>query len=143
MLTRRIVPMLMLPLLASCQPPEALPPLTQHDDLVEFFAAVDSLARPTRVNGVPDYTREAMAAKFDTLRVLQREYLRFDTAGWGVDEKIDYRMVGAPLAVMEFNHRIMKRWSRYPVFYAVIGWWNPTMEESYSLPAPPIHVERL
>jgi hypothetical protein len=60
-----------------------------------------------------------------------------------MDERIDYRLVGAHLAGMEFNHRIMKRWSRDPVFYAVIGWWNPTMDESFSLPQPPIPDERL
>jgi len=141
--THRFVPILLLPLLISCQAPVNPTPLTEYDDLVTLFARVDSLGQPTLVGGVPDYTRDAMAAKFDSLRVVQSHYARFDTTGWGIDEKIDYRLVGAHMAGMEFNHRIMKRWSRDPVYYAVIGWWNPTMDESLSLPSPPIPEDRV
>lgn len=138
MVIRRAFSVLTLSVLAACQPPAELPPFTGYHDLVALFAAVDSLGRPAVVDGVPDYTRDAMAARFDSLRVLQGQYARFDTAGWSMDEKIDYRLVGAYLAGMEFNHRIMKRWSRDPVFYGVLGWFNPTMDESLSLPRLPI-----
>lgn len=140
---RRVLWSLLFPLLASCQPPAELPPLTGFDELVTLFQAVDSLGRPQYVDGVPDYTGETMAAKFDSLRALQETYARFDTAGWSVEERVDFRLVGAHLAGMEFNHRIMKRWSRDPVFYGVIGWFNPTMDASLSLPRPPLAEGRL
>jgi hypothetical protein len=110
---------------------------------VDLFRAVDSLRHPAVLNGIPDYTRETMGAKFDSLGALQERFARFDTAGWTKEEKVDFRLVGAHLAGMEFNHRIMKRWSRDPVFYGVIGWFNPGMEESLSLPTPPIPEGRL
>ena len=145
MKVHRILPALVLSLLASCQAATDanLPPINSYGDLVALYASVDSLGRPTLVEGVPDYTRDAMAAKFDSLGVLQSQYARFDTTGWSVDERIDFRLVGAYLAGMEFNHRIMKRWSRDPVFYGVIGWFNPTMDESLSLPGLPVPEGRM
>jgi hypothetical protein len=140
---RRVLWFLLVPVLGACQPTAELPPLTGYDDLVALFQALDSLGRPESVDGVPDYSRETMAAKFDSLGALQETYARFDTTGWSAEERVDYRLVGAHLAGMEFNHRIMKRWSRDPVFYGVIGWFNPTMDESLSLPRPPIAEGRL
>ena len=135
--------LILLVLIQACAPAEPSAPITNYDDLVELYQAADSLRHPEVVNGVPDYSKAAMTAQYDSLRVLQEHFARFDTAGWRLEEKTDYRLVGAHLSGLEFNHRIMKRWSRDPVYYGVLGWFNPTMEGSISLPQLPIPEDRM
>ena len=109
-----------------------------HSDLISLFKIFDQLRHPKIVSGIPDYSANAMTNQFDSLKILQDKLSRMDTAGWAKDEQIDYRLVEAHMHGLEFNHRIMRRWSRDPSFYSVIGWFNPTMEGAIELPELPL-----
>jgi hypothetical protein len=138
----RIIPLTLLILTQACGPTDRPEPLTAYDDLVALFQAADLLRHPVLVEGVPDYTSATMATRYDSLRTLQAQYARVDTTGWNLGERNDYRLVGAHLAGQEFNHRVLKRWSRDPVYYGVLSWFNPSIEGTLSLRQLPMSQEQ-
>jgi hypothetical protein len=101
------------------------------------------LRQPKVVDGIPDYTARAISDQFDSLRILQSKLNQMDTSGWTRDEQVDFRLVTAHMHGLEFNHRIMHRWSGDPAYYSTIGWFNPTMEGAVYLPSLPIPENRL
>jgi hypothetical protein len=115
----------------------------KYTDLVSLYKDFRHLIDPKLVNGIPDYTTPTMAKSYDSLKVLLGTWGAMDTTGWNIDQKIDYRLVGAQLHGEEFNHRIIKRWSSDPAFYNTIGWFNPTMEGAINLPKDSIPAGRL
>lgn len=130
-------------LLSGCNSPGQKDRPSSYSDLVALFKDFDNLRNPKTVAGIPDYSADAMSAQFDSLKILQTELNRLDTSGWTKDRQIDYRLLGAHMHGLEFNHTIMKRWSRDPAFYSTIGWFNPTMEGAVYLPQLPIAENRL
>ena len=114
-----------------------------YKDLVTLYKDFGSLITPKQKDGIPDYTPATMAKAYDSLKLLFGHWNSMDTAGWNIEQRIDYRLVGAQLHGEEFNHRIMKRWSSDPAFYNTIGWFNPTMKGAVSLPKVPMDPERL
>ena len=116
---------------------------TTHNDLVSLFIKFDHLRPPKIVDGIPDYSRAAMSAQLDSLKILQSKLNRMDTSGWTKEQQIDYRLVEAHMHGLEFNHIIMRRWSRDPAYYSTIGWFNPTMEGAIYLPSLPISEKRI
>ncbi len=75
---------------------------------------------PKIVDSIPDYTGPTMAKAYDSLQTLLATWKGMDTTGWTIDQRIDYRLVGAQLHGEDFNHRIIKRWSSDPAFYNTI-----------------------
>ena len=113
-------------------------PISSHSDLIALFKVFDHLRHPGIKNGIPDYSAAAMAHQFDSLKIMQANLSRMDTTGWTKDQQIDYRLVEAHMHGLEFNHRIMHRWSRDPAYYSTINWFNPTMEGAFDLPQLPL-----
>jgi hypothetical protein len=106
----------------------------KYDDLVALYKDFRRLIEPKLVDSIPDYTAPTMAKAYDTLKTLLADWKGMDTTGWTIDQRVDYKLVGAQLNGEDFNHRIMKRWSSDPAFYNTLGWFNPTMEGAISLP---------
>ncbi len=125
----RLLPALALPLLgalgcspASEAPEEGGPPTagSTHQELVAFFQAWRELQKPVFREGIPDYTREAMARQHRELTAWQRSLDAFDTTGWSVAEQIDWHLVRAEMNGLDFDHRVLKPWARIPGFYTMI-----------------------
>lgn len=73
--------------------------------------------RPPRIDGFPDFSREAMAARQQGLRVFFDRLESIDPAGWTVPEKVDYLLVRAELNELNFEHRVLRPWARDPGVY--------------------------
>ncbi len=114
-------------------------PVPGYDALVDLYDEFRAYRLPEVTDGVPDYTPEAMARQFEGLRAMQSRLAQIDTTGWPVSEKVDYRVVQAEMAGMEFEHRVTQPWVKDPAFYAVINFqFGPKMHRSMSLPSTPV-----
>jgi len=109
-------------LLASCAPSGA--PAGEagstHEELVAFFEEWREFQAPEMVDGVPDYSAEAMAAQHRELANMQARLAAFDTTGWTISEQVDYHVIRAEMNGLDFDHRVARPWSRMPGFYNMI-----------------------
>ena len=90
---------------------------TNYNDLVALFKEFRTFKKPSMVNGVPDYTPDAIATQWGELQEYQNHLKAFDVSGWPISEQIDYHLVRAEMNGMEFQHRVVKPWARDPSFY--------------------------
>jgi len=93
---------------------------TSYDDLVSFFRGWREFQPPKVVDGVPDYTRAAMTAQRAGFADFERRLAAIDPGTWPVPQRVDYETVRAELRGFEFDHRVLRPWSRDPCFYTVI-----------------------
>jgi hypothetical protein len=91
-----------------------------YDELLRFFHDWRAFQKPAVVDGVPDYTAAAMEKQERTLPEWLHRLQAIDTAGWPVAQRVDYDLVRAEMNGLEFDHRVLKPWSRNPCFYSVI-----------------------
>ena len=91
-----------------------------HAELLQLFEEWREFERPDFVDGVPDYSGEAMARQ-------QRELPRWGArlgggapADWSVAEQIDWHLVRAEMNGLDFDHRVRRPWTRDPAFYVTI-----------------------
>jgi uncharacterized protein (DUF885 family) len=61
-----------------------------------------------------------MAAQRSRLPEFQRRLQAFDPKGWPVSQQVDWNLVRAEMNGLDFDHRVLRPWSRHPGFYAVI-----------------------
>jgi hypothetical protein len=95
-------------------------PSTRYEDLVALFREWREFQRPRVVDGVPDYTAAAMAAQRDRLPELQRRLQAVDPSAWPASQRIDWHLVRAEMNGLDFDHRVLRPWSRHPGFYIPI-----------------------
>jgi hypothetical protein len=88
-----------------------------YEDLLQFFQEFREFQVPDIKDGIPDYSPGAMAEQAAGLKVLQGKLAAMDISNWPVSQQVDYHIVRAELNGLEFYHRILKPWSRDPVFY--------------------------
>jgi len=100
---------------ASAQPPGA-----GYEDLVRLFDDWRVFQRPVLVDGVPDYTAEAMAARHAGLVDYRRRLAAIDPRGWRIPERVDYQLVRAEMNGLDFDHRVLRPWARNPAFYVMV-----------------------
>jgi hypothetical protein len=93
-----------------------------YDDLVTFFKEWRAFQKPKLVDGVPDYGAAAMAAQQRELEAYRRRLAAIDPAAWPVPQQVDYFVVRAELAGLDFDHRVLKPWANNPGFYATVFW---------------------
>ncbi len=106
---------------AAAQPAlAAAPAATGHAELVSLFADWRAFNHPQIVNGKPDYSAAAMAAKARHLPEFQRRLKAIGTNGWSASERGDYRLVEAEMNGLDFFLRVLKPWARDPGFYQTI-----------------------
>ncbi|MGH9530899.1 MAG: DUF885 family protein [Terriglobales bacterium] len=68
-------------------------------------------------DGVPDYTPKSIEARRLKLVALRRRLDAMNPSNWPVAEQVDYRLVRAQMDAMDFEHRVLRPWSRDPGFY--------------------------
>jgi uncharacterized protein DUF885 len=93
---------------------------SRYDDLVSFFRDWRSFQKPKLVDGVPDYTAQAMAAQQKELEAYRRRLSAIDPSGWPVSRQVDYYAVRAELSGLDFDHRVLKPWANNPAFYVTV-----------------------
>ena len=87
-----------------------------YEALVALFKEWREFQKPPVVDGVPDYTVAAMAAQRARLPEFQRRLAAIDSKGWPVSRRIDWNLVRAEMNGLEFDHRVLRPWSRHPGF---------------------------
>jgi hypothetical protein len=106
-------------MVVSCSPVEnqitKVP--VEFDDLVSIFKEFREFQQPVIVNGVPDYTPNAINNRYDNIKEFQQRLAVFDISDWPVLQQVDYHLVRAEMNGMEFDYRARKPWARDPGFY--------------------------
>ena len=92
----------------------------RYEDLVSLFSEWRSFQKPKLVKGVPDYTVAGMAAQRAGLAVYQRRLAAIDPSDWPIPQQVDYYLVRAEMNGLDFDHRVLRPWSRNPAFYVTV-----------------------
>jgi Bacterial protein of unknown function (DUF885) len=88
-----------------------------YEDLVLLYKEWREFVEPRVVNGVPDYSAAAMKEQKEKLPAFQKRLAEIDSSRWPVAEQVDYHVVRAEMNGLDFDHRILRPWSRMPSFY--------------------------
>jgi len=91
-----------------------------YDGLVSLFKEWREFVKPRVVAGVPDYSPEAMKAQEEKLPSYQNRLAAIDCSRWPVTQQVDYHLVRAEMNGLDFDHRILRPWSRMPAFYVFV-----------------------
>ncbi|WP_419950664.1 DUF885 family protein [Candidatus Palauibacter sp.] len=91
-----------------------------HAALVQLFEEWRAFERPDFVDGVADYSGEAMARQQQELPQWQARLGGGAPADWSVAEQIDWHLVRAEMNGLDFDHRVRRPWARDPAFYVTI-----------------------
>ena len=105
--------------------PAAAPAGGSYEGLLSLWKDFREFQKPRVAGGVPDYTAAAMAVQRSGLTAFQDRLAAIDPAAWPVDRRVDYEIVRAEMNGLEFDHRVLRPWSRIPGFYAVIQTSEP------------------
>jgi hypothetical protein len=88
-----------------------------YEDLVLLFKEWREFVKPRVVDGVPDYSPAAMKAQKEGLPAFQKRLAAIDSSRWPVAQQVDYHIVRAEMNGLDFDHRVLRPWSRMPFFY--------------------------
>jgi hypothetical protein len=110
-----------------------------YEDLITLFKEWREFQRPKLIDGIPDYTAAAMERQYRGLKELQKRLSAIDTRSYSVSQKVDYHLVRAEMNGLEFDHRVLRPWSRDPAFYVVINFqFGPKMYGAMRIPWGPL-----
>ncbi len=93
---------------------------TNYSVLVSLFKEWRAFEKPPLRNGAPDYTVETFNKRLPVFKKLQQKLYAIDTSAWRIENKVDWMIVWAEMNGYDFNHRILKPWTRDPAFYKTI-----------------------
>jgi len=88
-----------------------------YADLVSLFKEFREFQRVKISDGVPDYTNDAMEEQKRGLKIFQGRLAALDIQEWPVSQQVDYHLVRAEMNGLDFFHRVLRPWSRDPLFY--------------------------
>ena len=115
--------------LAACKAAAPAPAAARaggtYEDLLVLWREFREFQRPRLVAGVPDYSAAAMAAQKNGLPAFRDRLAAIDPSAWPVDRRVDLEIVRAEMNGLDFDHRVLRPWSRIPGFYAVIQTSGP------------------
>ena len=126
-------------ILCGCAQPQNPQPestIESHEYLVKFFMDWREFAAPNVVNGIPDYSSEAMMEQYTALENWRVQLENADTTGWPVSEQVDWYLVWIEINGLDFAHRVKQPWRRDPAFYV---WFYPSPTDVPEREAPNIH----
>lgn len=93
---------------------------SDYVDLVNLFKDWRTFENPPLHEGAPDYTAGTFEKRRPEFEQLQMKLKAIDTAGWSIENKVDWLIVWAEMNGYDFNQRILKPWVRDPAFYTSI-----------------------
>ncbi|MHB8095515.1 MAG: hypothetical protein ACYDH0_11310, partial [Candidatus Aminicenantales bacterium] len=86
-----------------------------HDDLIAMFRELREIEKPVMTaDGIPDYTPVGVKAQKRKLDAFKKRLAAIDTSAWPIPDKADYLLVRAEANGLEFDHRVIRPWSRDP-----------------------------
>ena len=88
-----------------------------YEDLVALFHTWREFEKPPLLDRAPDYRLETFEKRWPQFVELQTSLKKIDTTNWSVEHKVDWMIVWAEMNGYDFNHRVLKPWSRDPAFY--------------------------
>ena len=91
-----------------------------YKTLLQLCKELRLLERTSLPNGVPDYRNATIIKTQQTLLQYKTRLQKIDTAGWVLEQKVDYVLLRAEMNALDYNCRILKPWVRDPAFYALI-----------------------
>lgn len=113
-----------------------------YAELVGLFKEFREFVAPDVIDGVPDYSREAMAAQLQALQDFRNRLHAIDDSSWTIAERADYLLVLAEMRGLEFQHRVIKPWAKDPAFYSTTNLgFGPKMHGALAIPDLPITEE--
>jgi len=89
----------------------------QQTALVEIFEAAKELQTPDRLDGIPDYSANAVQTQKHRLRQLRDRLDSLDPAEWPVSDQVDFLLVRAELDKLDYGLHVYRATSRSPNFY--------------------------
>jgi hypothetical protein len=96
-----------------------------YESLIQLFKEFRNFQKPKIANGVPDYSKAAMEKQKREFPDFQKRLAAITPRTWPVAHRVDYEIVRAEMNGLEFDHRVLRPWSRDPCFYAVITTSGP------------------
>ena len=112
---------------------------SKYEDLVSLFKEWREFQKPKIINGVPDYTPAAMKEQKSGLEKFKSQLKAIDCSGWPISQQADYHLVRAEMNGLDFDHRVMRPWSRDPGFYEVVSFqFGPKMYGALRIPKLPL-----
>ena len=93
---------------------------TSWDDLVRLYGEWREFQLPRFVDGVPDYSADAMKLQAQGLKDFQKRLAAMDYRTWPVPRQIDHHLLRAEMNGLDFDLRVLRPWARDPCFYAVV-----------------------
>jgi hypothetical protein len=94
----------------------------KYEDLVTLFKEWRVFQQPLLVNGVPDYSPDAMKKQHADLVSWQARLNNIDTAGWPISQQVDWYLVWAEMNGLDFDQKVIRPWEKDPAFYV---WFFP------------------
>ncbi len=92
-------------------------PTDTYEDLTSFFEAWRQFRAPARVNGVPDFSQDAISTQWNELSAWREAHESFDIESWPVSQQVDWHLVRAELNGLQFDHEVLRPWERDPAYY--------------------------
>src|SRR5215468_822198 len=89
-------------------------------DVSTLFSQWRAFQRPSRVDGVPDYSPKAMAAQAKALPGWLKRVNALDVKGAPLPLRNDVRLIRAEMNGLDFDHRVLSPWTRDPAFYLTV-----------------------
>jgi hypothetical protein len=86
-------------------------------ELVEIFRGARDLQRPEEVDGIPDYSAQAIAQARHRLAQLRERFERLEPENWSRRDQVDYLLTRAELDKLSYGLHIYRPTSRNPNFY--------------------------
>jgi hypothetical protein len=93
---------------------------SDYTALVSLFKEWRAFENPPLRSGAPDYTVETFNKRLPGFKKLQLKLNAIDTSTWSTEHKVDWMIVWAEMNGYDFNHRVLKPWTRDPAFYKTI-----------------------
>ncbi len=93
---------------------------TDYGDLLDLFEGWRAFERPTFTDGVPDYSRAAMATQADALPAYRARLEAIEIDSWPIAQQIDWHLVRAEMNGLDFDHRVRRPWANNPAFYVML-----------------------
>lgn len=92
----------------------------RYEDLITLFKEWREFQKPQLVDGIPDYTKDAMTRQYKNLASYQERLKAIEPSDWPISQQVDYHLVRAEMNGLDFDHRVHRPWARNPAFYTMI-----------------------
>ena len=91
-----------------------------YKDLVRLFQDWRKFEQPPLLDGAPDYTAKTFIKRYASFHKYKKRLNEINDNNFSVAQKVDWSIVLAEMNGFDFNHRVLKPWSRDPAFYKSI-----------------------